>query len=489
MSVCIGDTSVYIVGRHKQGAMYYDIVVWQGKQNWQCMKRYSEFEQLHRSLLASGFVLPGFPRKSIFSSRFSDSFLDERQNELQNIIRSAVAADPRLTNPALRNFLGLPSHMQAPSMDYAAALAAPSAPPAGELSSAQALQGVSSSPVTPANAQAAPTVQAIAPRNPALGGSVTMARPVVAASAQPVTAHAVHASNTPRVGLAGPGANAPRYDVSARPVVGDTQASVCAQPIPVVQATSATPAYAVPAQQPAYAIGTAPAYASSPMPGMAAAHPTYPVAGQVAPPTVQAIAPQNPALGGSVTMARPVVAQQPTYAIGTVPAYASSPMPGMAAAHPTYPLAGQVAPPYAVYPSPGMAAPYAAYPTSAAHHCHGHGQMHAGYNQGHGMLAAGAAGLIGGMMLESALENRHHHHHHQSGFGFGGDIGFDRGPGLFGSEEVHREVRTDIFGDTETRTEIIDRDMFGHVTDVRERVVDRDMFGRIEDVREYETTW
>eukprot|EP00927_Polykrikos_kofoidii_P032309 TRINITY_DN2756_c0_g2_i1.p1 TRINITY_DN2756_c0_g2~~TRINITY_DN2756_c0_g2_i1.p1 ORF type:complete len:429 (+),score=49.71 TRINITY_DN2756_c0_g2_i1:63-1349(+) len=428
MSVCIGDTSVYIVGRHKQGAMYYDIVVWQGKQNWQCMKRYSEFEQLHRSLLASGFVLPGFPRKSIFSSRFSDSFLDERQNELQNIIRSAVAADPRLTNPALRNFLGLPSHMQAPSMDYAAALAAPSAPPAGELSSAQALQGVSSSPVTPANAQAAPTVQAIAPRNPALGGSVTMARPVVAASAQPVTAHAVHASNTPRVGLAGPGANAPRYDVSARPVVADTQAYVCAQPIPVVQATSATPAYAVPAQQPAYAIGTA-------------------------------------------------------------PAYASSPMPGMAAAHPTYPLAGQVAPPYAVYPSPGMAAPYAAYPTSAAHHCHGHGQMHAGYNQGHGMLAAGAAGLIGGMMLESALENRHHHHHHQSGFGFGGDIGFDRGPGLFGSEEVHREVRTDIFGDTETRTEIIDRDMFGHVTDVRERVVDRDMFGRIEDVREYETTW
>lgn len=41
------------------------------------------------------------------------------------------------------------------------------------------------------------------------------------------------------------------------------------------------------------------------------------------------------------------------------------------------------------------------------------------------------------------------------------------------------DVRTDMFGDTEVRRDIIDRDMFGHVTNVSEEVIDRDMFGNV----------
>lgn len=72
--------------------------------------------------------------------------------------------------------------------------------------------------------------------------------------------------------------------------------------------------------------------------------------------------------------------------------------------------------------------------------------------------------------------------------GSAGESGSDRAygdrSGPFGREEVIEDVRTDRFGDTEVREEVVDRDMFGNVEDVREKVVDRDMFGNVEDVRE-----
>merc|ERR1712039_854176 len=89
-------------------------------------------------------------------------------------------------------------------------------------------------------------------------------------------------------------------------------------------------------------------------------------------------------------------------------------------------------------------------------------------------VAAGTAGLVGGMLLEGALEDRRYEYG-----GFGGGIGGGFGPfggerivetrneGIFGSEEVITDVRTDMFGDKEVRTEVIDRDMFGNVEDVR----------------------
>eukprot|EP00927_Polykrikos_kofoidii_P032308 TRINITY_DN2756_c0_g1_i1.p1 TRINITY_DN2756_c0_g1~~TRINITY_DN2756_c0_g1_i1.p1 ORF type:complete len:320 (+),score=26.80 TRINITY_DN2756_c0_g1_i1:63-1022(+) len=253
MPDCIEDFSVYIVGRHKQGAMYYDIVVWQGEQNWQCSKRYSEFEQLHRSLLASGFVLPEFPRKSIFSSRFSDSFLDQRQNQLHDILRSAVAADPRLTNPTLRNFLGLPSHMTAPSIDYARELPAPSAPALEDLLSPQALQGSSSSPVAPVYAQAAPTVQASSPQSLHLAA----AWPWQGWSSR----HLQRQRRRMQFACTCCGNRRSRRRKSHPCRV----CGVCAQPLPVQQVVPVSPPYVVPAQRPTYATWPAPAFVSSPM--------------------------------------------------------------------------------------------------------------------------------------------------------------------------------------------------------------------------------
>eukprot|EP00401_Gymnodinium_catenatum_P007146 CAMPEP_0117605024 /NCGR_PEP_ID=MMETSP0784-20121206/78984_1 /TAXON_ID=39447 /ORGANISM="" /LENGTH=308 /DNA_ID=CAMNT_0005408063 /DNA_START=18 /DNA_END=943 /DNA_ORIENTATION=- len=90
-------------------------------------------------------------------------------------------------------------------------------------------------------------------------------------------------------------------------------------------------------------------------------------------------------------------------------------------------------------------------------------------------VAGVAAGVVGGMLLESALEGPRHEVY-RAPFGFGG------GPGFLGTEEVIRDVRTDMFGDTEVRTEVIDRNMFGQVTEVREEIVERDMFGGVTEV-------
>merc|ERR1712151_876304 len=107
----------------------------------------------------------------------------------------------------------------------------------------------------------------------------------------------------------------------------------------------------------------------------------------------------------------------------------------------------------------------------------GHAHSSAGMGVGTAAVAAGAAGLVGGMLLESALENRHHYEYGGFGGGFEGGFGGGFGPfggerivetrneGFFGSEEVITDVRTDMFGDTEVRTEVIDRDIFVHVED------------------------
>mmetsp|Transcript_82612 Transcript_82612/g.151265 ORF Transcript_82612/g.151265 Transcript_82612/m.151265 type:complete len:378 (-) Transcript_82612:82-1215(-) len=118
-------------------------------------------------------------------------------------------------------------------------------------------------------------------------------------------------------------------------------------------------------------------------------------------------------------------------------------------------------------------------------------------SSGAGMaVAAGmgglAAGAVGGMMLESALENRCGMWGPSSiGGGFGGGNFREVQTGIFGDQRVVdvrtdmwgdeqiTDVRRDVFGDTEVRTEVIDRDIFGNVTDVREEIVDRDMFGNV----------
>merc|ERR1712083_27187 len=83
-----------------------------------------------------------------------------------------------------------------------------------------------------------------------------------------------------------------------------------------------------------------------------------------------------------------------------------------------------------------------------------------GMSAGTAALAGGAAGLIGGMLLEGALEHERREEYIGGGFGpvFGGGVG---------DEQVITDVRTDMFGDREVTTEVIDRDMFGNVEDVQ----------------------
>jgi len=121
------------------------------------------------------------------------------------------------------------------------------------------------------------------------------------------------------------------------------------------------------------------------------------------------------------------------------------------------------------------------------HHNHGyHHHHHHGHSSGPSVataaVAAGAAGLVGGMLLENAIENRRHEFI-EGHVGFGNETIFEdvRPAGFLGlgSEQVITDVRTDLFGDTEIRREVVDRDMFGNVDGFREEVIDRDMFGNV----------
>jgi len=86
------------------------------------------------------------------------------------------------------------------------------------------------------------------------------------------------------------------------------------------------------------------------------------------------------------------------------------------------------------------------------------------------------------MLLENAIENRRHEFI-EGHVGFGNETIFEdvRPAGFLGlgSEQVITDVRTDLFGDTEIRREVVDRDMFGNVDGFREEVIDRDMFGNV----------
>merc|ERR550537_1329334 len=97
-----------------------------------------------------------------------------------------------------------------------------------------------------------------------------------------------------------------------------------------------------------------------------------------------------------------------------------------------------------------------------------------------GGAAAAAVGLLGGALIEKAVHDRERDQF--GGFGYNGlgetDYVRDevRSKGWFGgTEEVRQEVRTNMWGDREVVTEVVDRDMFGRVEDVE--VTERDDFG------------
>jgi len=194
------------------------------------------------------------------------------------------------------------------------------------------------------------------------------------------------------------------------------------------------------------------------------------------------VAPTQPVAAATPVLAQPAYAQQ--FPATAAPVYAQPPIsqPAVPAqpvyAQPAYaqPAYAQLAPAYATpaYAQPAyMASP--AYTTPVYQH-----HDRPGISPGVAALGAGAAGLVGGMLIENALEHRHH------GFMGGGGFG---GPGIFGSEEVIRDVRVDAFGDTETRTEVIDRDMFGNIDGIREQIVDRDAWVDVTRVEERFDDW
>jgi len=198
--------------------------------------------------------------------------------------------------------------------------------------------------------------------------------------------------------------------------------------------------------------------------------------------------------------AQPAVAQaaaRPVYA-QPAPVYAQPPVYAQAVAAPAYGAPVYASPAVAPFGQPvyGAGPVYGMQPPPHHHQHHGMGGM--------GMpIAAGIGGLgvgvVGGMMMENAFENRHRDVIYEDrgmmgggmmGGGFGGGFGGsdfrEVRTDMFGDREVTEvrtdmfgdrqftDVRTDMFGNSETRVESVD--MFG---DVRETIVDRDMFGDV----------
>jgi len=267
-------------------------------------------------------------------------------------------------------------------------------------------------------------------------------------------------------------------------------------------ATAADPALALPPLR-SFLMGPEVAQQNTPRahPAFAQAVPPYLQQAPYCAPTGPAFAQQVPALGQPVpaSCVRPVqtvpIHAQPAYAqpapvhAQASPAFAQA-APAYAQAVPAYAQAGpayaQAAPAYAqavpadaqpVYPH-GMPCGLSGLSADRARHENG-GRI----STGTAAVGAGVAGLVGGMLLEDALEGRRHIDT-IGGFRLGHEriVEDVRQPiffGLGGSEEVRETVRTDMFGDTEVRREVIDRDVFGNVEEVREEIIDRDAFGDV----------
>mmetsp|Transcript_31595 Transcript_31595/g.90711 ORF Transcript_31595/g.90711 Transcript_31595/m.90711 type:complete len:339 (-) Transcript_31595:290-1306(-) len=238
-------------------------------------------------------------------------------------------------------------------------------------------------------------------------------------------------------------------------------------------ATAADPVLALPPLR-SFLTGPAVANQSHPQayPAFAQAVPAYaqqvPACAQTAP----AVAQPGPALGQPVPAYGHPAQMIQTYS-QQAPAQAA---PAFAQAVPAY---AQAAPAYA-QPGWPQGSPCGQPGPSAYGACH---EDAGGISAATAAVGAGVAGLVGGMILENALEDRRHIDT-IGGFGFGHEriIEDVRQPvffGLGGSEEVRETVQTDIFGDTEVRREVIDRDMFGNVEEVREEITDCDAFGDV----------
>lgn len=329
---------------------YYQIAVAGCGRTWLIQRRYNDFHALHNSLSNAGVRLPRMSPKSTFRKAFFPSFMMKRQADLQNLLQTAIAADPTLQRfRPLQDFLGV-------NQSQSAALSAP----VGVAQASQALR-LPQAPASPVQAQPTYSQPIPCPPAPGYGGYPQTAPPAplpqppcAAAGApayaqQPAAAAAPYAQPTP----------VPPVQAYAQPGPQPTAAAV-----PVFQQpASASPAYPQPTCQHAYV---------QPPPGAALVY-----GQQAQPPFAQPPPAYAPAYAQQ--------AQAPVYA----PQAAGVPSYG---AQPAYqPMGGSVYdgaydnPPAGGVDKAAIAA---------------------------GVTAAGA-GLLGGMLIEHAIEESHHHHHHQ----------------------------------------------------------------------------
>jgi hypothetical protein len=106
----MGSLKIEIVGRNDgwlQKPTTFEIeVVGQGAP-FAVQRRYTEFLELEAALRSAFPDLPSMPPRSYVVRRLNPGFLDAREKDLGELLDAAVAADPMISAPALRAFLGL----------------------------------------------------------------------------------------------------------------------------------------------------------------------------------------------------------------------------------------------------------------------------------------------------------------------------------------------------------------------------------------------
>jgi len=106
--------SVKIVGRNDgwmQKPTTFEIQVTEHGSSFAVQRRYKEFLKLEAALRAQFPDLPSMPPRSFVIRRLDPSFLDARERNLSELLEAALLADPTISVPAFRTFLGLEKSM------------------------------------------------------------------------------------------------------------------------------------------------------------------------------------------------------------------------------------------------------------------------------------------------------------------------------------------------------------------------------------------
>lgn len=90
----------------------FDIHVTEKGASFAVQRRYNEFLELEKQLRPQFPELPQMPPRSLIIRRLQPQFLHDRQKSLGDLLAAAVAADPSLSDRALRVFLGLAEDMR-----------------------------------------------------------------------------------------------------------------------------------------------------------------------------------------------------------------------------------------------------------------------------------------------------------------------------------------------------------------------------------------